>query len=66
MNKKLIRSDLGRIDRMRDSDIDYSDIPPLWLSLSAETVRQNRYRRIGRCIPACISGRALVFWNHVD
>ena len=29
MNKKPIKSDLGRIDRMRDSDIDYSDIPPL-------------------------------------
>lgn len=29
MNKKPIKSDLGRIDRMRDSEIDYSDIPPL-------------------------------------
>jgi uncharacterized protein (DUF4415 family) len=29
VNKKSIKSDLGRIDRMRDSDIDYSDIPPL-------------------------------------
>jgi uncharacterized protein (DUF4415 family) len=29
VNKKPIKSDLGRIDRMRDSDIDYSDIPPL-------------------------------------
>ena len=29
MNKKSIKSDLGRIDRMKDSDIDYSDIPPL-------------------------------------
>ena len=27
MNKKPIVSDLARIDRMRDSDIDYSDIP---------------------------------------
>ncbi len=29
MNKKSIKSDLERIDRMKDSDIDYSDIPPL-------------------------------------
>ena len=29
MNKKSIKSDLARIDRMRDADIDYSDIPPL-------------------------------------
>ena len=29
MNKKSIKSDLARIDRMREADIDYSDIPPL-------------------------------------
>ena len=29
MNKKSTKSDLARIDRMRDADIDYSDIPPL-------------------------------------
>ena len=29
MNRKSIKSDLARIDRMRDADIDYSDIPPL-------------------------------------
>lgn len=29
MNKKSMKSDLARIDRMRDADIDYSDIPPL-------------------------------------
>ncbi len=29
MKKKSIKSDLARIDRMRDSDIDYSDIPAL-------------------------------------
>lgn len=29
VNKKSIKSDLARIDRMRDTDIDYSDIPPL-------------------------------------
>jgi len=29
VNKKSIKSDLARIDRMRDADIDYSDIPPL-------------------------------------
>jgi uncharacterized protein (DUF4415 family) len=29
VNKKSIKSDLPRIDRMRDADIDYSDIPPL-------------------------------------
>ena len=29
MNKKSIKSDLARIDRTRDADIDYSDIPAL-------------------------------------
>lgn len=29
MNKKSIKSDLTRLDRMKDGDIDYSDIPPL-------------------------------------
>jgi uncharacterized protein (DUF4415 family) len=29
MNKKSIKSDLAWIDRMRDTDIDYSDLPPL-------------------------------------
>jgi uncharacterized protein (DUF4415 family) len=29
VNKKSIKSDLARIDRMRDADIDYLDIPPL-------------------------------------
>ena len=29
VNKKSIKSDLTRIDRMRDADIDYSDIPSL-------------------------------------
>lgn len=29
MSKRSIKSDLARIDRMRDSDIDYSDIAPL-------------------------------------
>jgi uncharacterized protein (DUF4415 family) len=29
VNKKLIKSDLARIDRMKESDIDYSDIPEL-------------------------------------
>ena len=29
MNKKSIKSDLARIDRLRDADINYSDIPPL-------------------------------------
>ena len=29
MSKKSIKSDLARIDRMRDADIDYSDVPPL-------------------------------------
>jgi hypothetical protein len=28
-NKKSIKSDLTRVDRMADDDIDYSDIPPL-------------------------------------
>jgi uncharacterized protein (DUF4415 family) len=29
VNKGSIKSDLARIDRMSDEDIDYSDIPPL-------------------------------------
>jgi len=29
VNKKSIKSDLARIDRMKDADIDYSDIPQL-------------------------------------
>jgi uncharacterized protein (DUF4415 family) len=29
VSKKFIESDLARIDAMKDSDIDYSDIPPL-------------------------------------
>jgi uncharacterized protein (DUF4415 family) len=29
VSKKPIKSDLKRIDAMRDEDIDYSDIPPL-------------------------------------
>jgi uncharacterized protein (DUF4415 family) len=29
VNKKSIKSDLARLDRMTDADIDYSDIPEL-------------------------------------
>jgi uncharacterized protein (DUF4415 family) len=29
VSRKSTASDLAKIDRMRDSDIDYSDIPPL-------------------------------------
>jgi uncharacterized protein (DUF4415 family) len=29
VKKKSIKSDLARIDRLKDIDIDYSDIPPL-------------------------------------
>lgn len=29
MSRKSIKSDLARIDRTKDSEIDYSDIPPL-------------------------------------
>lgn len=29
MNRKSIKSDLARVDRTRDTEIDYSDIPPL-------------------------------------
>lgn len=29
MSKKSIKSNLARIDRMTDAEIDYSDIPPL-------------------------------------
>jgi uncharacterized protein (DUF4415 family) len=29
VSKKFIKSDLARVDRMKDAEIDYSDIPPL-------------------------------------
>lgn len=29
MSRKSIKSDLARLDRLKDRDIDYSDIPPL-------------------------------------
>jgi uncharacterized protein (DUF4415 family) len=29
VSKTIIKSDLARLDRMKDSDIDHSDIPPL-------------------------------------
>lgn len=29
MSKKSIKSDLARVDRIKDADLDYSDIPPL-------------------------------------
>lgn len=29
MSKKRIKSNLKRLDRMKDAEIDYSDIPPL-------------------------------------
>lgn len=29
MSGKSIKSDLGRVDRLPEADIDYSDIPPL-------------------------------------
>src|SRR5271156_1644026 len=29
MSKQSIKSDLARVDRIKDSEIDYSDIPPL-------------------------------------
>ena len=29
MSKKSFKSDLAKVDRMKDSEIDYSDIPPL-------------------------------------
>lgn len=29
MSKTSIKSDLAKLDRMKDSEIDYSDIPPL-------------------------------------
>lgn len=29
MSKKFIKSDLARVDRIKDAHIDYSDIPPL-------------------------------------
>ncbi|MBX3335564.1 MAG: hypothetical protein KF876_15655 [Nitrospira sp.] len=29
MSRKSIKSDVARLDRLKDQDIDYSDIPPL-------------------------------------
>jgi len=29
VSKKSIKSDLGKVDRTKDAEIDYSDIPPL-------------------------------------
>ena len=29
MSKKSIKSDLAKVDRVKDAEIDYSDIPPL-------------------------------------
>ena len=29
MSKKSIKSDVAKLDRIKDADIDYSDIPPL-------------------------------------
>jgi uncharacterized protein (DUF4415 family) len=29
VSKKSIKSDLARVDRLRDAEIDYSDIPPI-------------------------------------
>jgi hypothetical protein len=29
VSKKPIKSDLAKVDAIRDADIDYSDIPPL-------------------------------------
>jgi uncharacterized protein (DUF4415 family) len=36
VSKKSIKSDLERIDRMKDAEIDYSDIPPLDKSFFAK------------------------------
>jgi uncharacterized protein (DUF4415 family) len=36
VNKKSIKSDLAKIDRMKDAGIDYSDIPPLDKSFFAK------------------------------
>ena len=30
MSETSIKSDLAKVDRMKDSEIDYSDIPPLY------------------------------------
>ena len=36
MSKKSIKSDLAKVDRMKDSEIDYSDIPALDTSFFAK------------------------------
>ena len=40
MSKKSIKSDLARIDRMKDIDINYSDIPPLNNSFYRKAIEQ--------------------------
>ena len=47
MKKKSIRSDLARIDRMRDAEIDYSDIPPLTEKELASACRPKPKQSIG-------------------
>ncbi|MBZ5624488.1 MAG: hypothetical protein LAQ69_38185 [Acidobacteriia bacterium] len=55
MNKKSIKSDVARVDRMTDADIDYSDMPPLDKAFftkastawpPADTRRQAKTRRL--------------------
>ena len=41
MSKKSIKSDLARIDQIKDAEINYSDIPPLDKSfLKRATIQQ--------------------------
>lgn len=42
MNKKSIKSDLQRIDDLKDRDIDYSDSPELDDSFLTKTAIQNK------------------------
>jgi hypothetical protein len=57
MNKGLIKSDLARVDRIKDADIDYSDIPPLgkefftkatetWLPAKQQFTKSTRTHRV--------------------
>ncbi len=51
MSKKSIASDLTKLDRVKDADIDYSDIPPLDKSLFAKaTAWPTRINRILRAV----------------
>jgi hypothetical protein len=62
VNKKSIKSDLAKVDRMKDSEIDYSDIPPLDKSFHTKATqawpRPNSYQTcINRILRAAMENQ---------